>query len=110
MVQWSCEVPPQKVRDFVKFAKEKLKPFHEAHGCKRLEVFMPMELQKKYFPYQVDQRGNRYIEQLIFEDLKDFESFLEAVKEDPRSRELLNHYGKEFNVFSCSFRIFLQKV
>lgn len=63
MVQWSCEIPPDKLEDFAKFAKEKLKPFHESYDCKRVELFMPMEVQKKYFPYQTTHKRNRYIEQ-----------------------------------------------
>lgn len=81
MVQWSCEIPPDKLEDFAKFAKEKLKPFHESYDCKRVELFMPMEVQKKYFPYQTTHKRNRYIEQLIFNDLKAFEDFRELSPE-----------------------------
>ncbi|MDH5494606.1 MAG: hypothetical protein OEY24_02740 [Candidatus Bathyarchaeota archaeon] len=110
MVQWSCEIPPEKLEDFVKFAKEKLKPFHESHGCKRVELFMPMEVQKKYFPYQTIHKRNRYIEQLIFDDLKAFEDFLDAVKKDPQAEEIIGRYGREFNVSSCSFTVLAQTV
>lgn len=110
LVQWSCEIPLEKLEDFIKFVKEKLKPFHESHGCKRLQLFMPIELEKKYFPYQVTQERNRYTEQLIFNDLKDFESFLEAVEKDPRGKEITGSYGKRFNVSSCTFMILTQKV
>lgn len=110
MVQWSCEVPMEKFEDFLRFAQEKLKPFHESHGCKRLELFTPLEVQKKYFSYQVLQKRNRYTEQLIFDDLGDFENFLGAVEKDPCSKEIIESYGKEFNVSGCSFTILTQKV
>ena len=110
MVQWSCEVPPERLESFLRFAKEKLKLFHESHGCKRLEVFISMEIEKKYFSYQVSQKRNRYTEQLIFDDLKDFENFLEAVEKDPHSKEILESYDKEFNVSDCSFIILTQEV
>lgn len=110
LVQWSCEVPTEKLDNFVKFVKEKLKPLHESHGCKRLELFMPLKVQKKYFQYQFTQKGNRYTEQLIFNDLQDFENFLKAVGKDPRAKEILESYEKEFNVSSCSFTILAQKV
>jgi len=110
MVQWSCEVPPEKLESFLRFARETLKPFHESHGCKRLELFIPMEPQKKYFSYQVSQKRNRYTEQLIFDDLKDFENFLKAVEKDPHSKEILESYDKEFSVSDCSFIILTQEV
>jgi hypothetical protein len=109
LVQWSCEVPPEKLENFIRFAKERLKPFHESHGCKRLELFIPMELQKRYFSHQVAQKRNRYTEQMIFNDVKDFEIFLEAVEKDPQSKEIIESYEKEFNVSSCSFTILMQE-
>jgi len=110
MVQWSCDVPPEKLEDFLKFVTEKLKPFHESHGCKRLELFIPIELQKKYFPYQISQKRNRYIEQLIFDDLKNFENFLDGVKKDPEAEEVIGKYRREFNVSSCRFTILTREV
>jgi len=110
MVQWSCEVPPEKLESFLRFAREKLKPFHESHGCKRLELFIPIDVKKRYFSYQVKQKRNRYTEQLIFRNLEDFENFLEAVEKDPHSKDILESYGKEFNVSDCSFTILTQEV
>jgi len=110
MVQWSCEVPPEKLESFLQFAGEKLKPFHESHGCKRLELFTPMDVKKRYFSYQVTQERNRYTEQLIFDDLEDFENFLKAVEKDPRSKEIIESYDEEFNVSECRFIILTQEV
>lgn len=110
MVQWSCEVPPEKLESFLRFAREKLKPFHKSHGCKRLELFIPMDVQKRYFSYQVKQKRNRYTEQLIFDNLKAFEDFLDAVKKDPQTEEIIGRYGREFNVSSCSFTVLAQTV
>lgn len=110
MVQWSCKVPPEKLKIFLQFARERLKPFHESHGCKRLELFTPMDVQKRYFSYQVSQERNRYTEQLIFDDLKEFENFLKAVEKDPHSREILGSYEKEFNVSDCSFILLTREV
>lgn len=110
LVQWSCEIPTEKMEDFIKFVKEKLKPFHESHGCKRLELFTPMDPQKKYFSYQTAQAANRYTEQLIFNDLEDFEDLLETVEKDPRGKEIIESYGREFKVSSCAFMILTQKV
>jgi len=109
MVQWSCDVPLEKLESFLEFVEEKLKPFYELQGCMRYELFMPMEMKKKYFSFQVTQKRNRYIEQLIFNDVKDFENFLEAVEKDTHAKELMESYRKKFNVSSCSFTIFTQK-
>ncbi len=109
LVQWSCEVLPEKLEDFLKFAREKLKPFYESHNCKRYELFMPTEV-KKYFPYQFTQKKNKYTEQMIFKDIEDFEKFFEAVENDTHLREIVENYTKKFNVSSCSFTILNQKV
>ena len=109
LVQWVCDVPPEKLESFLEFVEEKLKPFYELHGCKRYELFMPIEMKKKYFSFQVTQKRNSYLEQLMFKDVEDFENFLEAVEKDTHAKEIIGSYRKKFNVFSCSFTIFMQK-
>jgi len=110
LVQWSCVISQEKVESFIQFVEEKLKPFYELHGCKRFELFMAMETDKKYFPFQVAQEKTRYTEQVTFSDIKDFEKVFEDVKRDKYSRELMESYSKIFNVSSCSFIILRQKV
>lgn len=110
MVQWSCAIPLEKMEDFLKFAKDKLKPFHESYGCKRLELFIPLDVGKKFFPYQCTQKRNRYTEQLIFDDLKAFEDFLDVVKKDPQAEEIIGRYRREFNISSCRFTVLAQAV
>jgi len=109
LVQWSCEVPLEKLEDFLKFATEKLKPLYESHYCKRYELFMPMEV-KKYFSYQFTQKKNKYTEQMVFKDLENFEEFLEVNEKDIRTREIIEKYIKKFNVSSCGFTILNQKI
>lgn len=109
LVQWSCEVPPEKLEDFLKFAKEKLKPLYESHNCERYELFMPMEV-KKYFSYQFTQKKNKYTEQMIFKEIENFEKFFDAVEKDTHTREIVENYIKKFNASSCSFTILDQKV
>lgn len=110
LVQWSCVVPREKLESFIRFVEDKLKPFYESHGCKRFEFFTPVETGKRYFSFQVTQEKTRYTEQVTFNDIKDFENLLEAVKRDSHARELMESYGKIFNVSSCSFTILTQKV
>lgn len=110
MVQWSCEINPEKLEGFLKFAREELKPFYESHGCKRFELFMPAAVGKEFFSYQITQKRNRYTEQLIFGSLKDFENFLEAVEKDPQAEQVIGKYGREFNVSSCRFTVLTQTV
>lgn len=110
LVQWSCVLAWEKLESFLKFAKEKLKPLYESYGCKRYELFTPTEAKKKYFLYQFTQKRNRYIEQMIFNDIESLEKFLEAVEKDTSAKEIIESYRKKFNVSSCSFTILTQKV
>lgn len=105
LVQWSCEVPQKKLESFIRFTEDELKPFYESHGCKRWELFMPMEVEKKYFSYHTVQKANRYTEQLIFDSIGDFEKIPETVRNDSRAREIMENFGRKFGVSSCSFTI-----
>lgn len=80
LVQWSGDVPQEKLESFLKFAEEKMKPFYKSHGCKRFELFMPMERKKRYFSYQITQKRNRYTEQVVFSDIEKFEKFIEEME------------------------------
>ncbi len=110
LVQWSCKVPKEESQSFFDFAIKKLKPLYESHGCRRYELFTPMDTRKKYFPYQITQEGNRYTEQLVFDDVKDFENLLKSIEGDSQSRQIIQEYEREFNVSSCNFIILTQKV
>lgn len=109
LVQWSCNVPPDKLESFLEFVEEKMKPCYESHGCKRYELFMPLDVKKQYFSFQDTPKRNRYIEQLVFNDVKSFEKFLEALEKEPQAKELTESYRRKFNVSSCSFTILAQK-
>jgi len=104
MAQWSYDVPLERGEDFLKFAKEKFKPFYESHGCRRHELFTSMD-PKKYFSYQIVQKRNRYIEQLFFDDIEAFEKFHNSVGTDSHVREIVGLYEKKFGATSCSFMI-----
>ncbi len=108
MVQWSCEVPQENLKDFLKFVNEKLNAFYESFACKRYELFLPVETKKQYFSFQVKPKTNRYIEQLIFDNIEGFENFIEAVEKDPHHKEIVESYIEEFNVSSCNFTIYTQ--
>lgn len=69
-----------------------------------------METRKKYFSYHFTQKKNRYTEQVIFNDLKDFENFLEAIEKDTPAKKIIESYMKRFNASSCSFTVLTQKV
>ncbi len=110
MVQWSCDVPQEKVEGFLRFAKERLKPFFESRGCRRYELFTPMDSPKRYFSYQETPDTNRYTEQMVFDDVDDWDSFFESAEEDPEAREILASYEREFNVTSCAFMILNEEI
>jgi len=100
----------EKLEHFLEFIEEKMKPFYESNGCKRYEIFIPLDVKKQYFSFQVTPKRNRYIEQLVFKDVEAFETFLEAMEKDRHAKELTESYRKKFNVSSCSFIILTQKV
>ena len=108
LVQWSCEVPQEKLESFLNYAKNRLKPFYETHGCLRHELFFPMITDKKYFPYQISENKNRYTEQLLFKDLKDFNKFYERIEKERAAQEVVGMYTKEFEIINCKFKILMQ--
>lgn len=110
LVQWSCDVPLEKLENFLEFVEKKMKPCYESYGCKRYELFIPLDVKKQYFSFQVTSKRNRYIEQLVFNDVEAFEKFLETMEKDLHAKELTESYRKKFNVSSCSFTILTQKV
>lgn len=105
LVQWSCEVPQENLEAFIDFAEKKLKPFYESYGCLGYELYFPMTTEKKYFPYHITEKKNRYTEQLIFEDLKDFEKFYDIVEKDKAAQDLVGMYVKVFGISDCNFKI-----
>ncbi len=64
-----------------------------------------MTTEKKYFPYHNTEKKNRYTEQLIFDDLKDFEKFYDIVEKVKAAQELVGMYVKEFGISDCNFKI-----
>jgi len=110
LVQWSCEIPQENIENFLNFVEEKLKSFYKSYGCKRYELFFPIITDKKFFPYQLSEKKNRYTEQLIFTDIKDFEKFYEAVEKDQTAQEMVGMYVKEFGISACKFRILNQDI
>jgi hypothetical protein len=110
LVQWSCEVPEDKIESFLNFADESLKPFYESFGCIRYELFFPMITKKQFFSYQISEKNNRYMEQLIFSTIKDFEKFYESIEKDQRAQKMVGKYVEEFGISHCSFRILKQSI
>jgi hypothetical protein len=110
IAQWSCSVQPEKWEKFLKFAKDTLKPFYESHGCKRYELLTSIDMGTTYFSYQTTLERYSYIEQLLFNSVEDFERFHESTGVDPKSRETVAMYEKEFGVSSCSFMILNETV
>ena len=85
-----------------------MKAFYESYGCLGYELYFPMTTEKKYFPYHITEKKNRYTEMLIFKDLKDFEKFYENVEKDESAQNLVGMYVKVFSISDCHFKI-LQK-
>ncbi|MFX0025885.1 MAG: hypothetical protein ACFE8M_05675 [Candidatus Hermodarchaeota archaeon] len=110
LVQWSCEIPQEKIESFLNFVEEKLKPFYKSYGCKRYELFFPMVIEKKFFPYQIFEKENRYTEQLIFTDIKDFEKFYDSIEKNQTAQEMVGMYVKEFGISACKFKILKQDI
>ncbi len=110
LVQWSCDVPLEKLENFFQFVEKKMKPCYELYGCSRYELFLPLDVKKQYFSFQDTPKRNKYIEQLVFNDLEAFEKFLDTMEKDAHAKELTESYRKKFNVSSCSFIILAQKV
>ncbi len=108
LAQWSCDVPLRNMDRFLEYVRKELKPFYLSHGCRRHELFLPLETERKYFSYQVKEKRGRYTEQLLFDDLAAFEAFLEAGERDPRGPEVLGSYEREFGVTGCRFTMLSQ--
>ncbi|MFX1327276.1 MAG: hypothetical protein ACFE91_03925 [Promethearchaeota archaeon] len=106
LVQWSCEIPQEKLESFINFAKNKLKPFYESYRCMKYELLFPMITEKKFFPYQESEIKNRYTEQLVFKDIKDFDDFHKNIEKNQEAQDIVGMYVKEFEISNCSFKIF----
>jgi len=94
---------------FLEFVRKELKPFYLSQGCRRHELFRPLETERKYFSYQVQEKKGRYTEQLLFDDLEAFEAFLEATEKDPRGPEILGSYERVFGVTGTRFTVLTQE-
>ncbi|MFX1329095.1 MAG: hypothetical protein ACFE91_13290 [Promethearchaeota archaeon] len=105
LVQWSCEVPPEKRERFVNFAEKELKTFYESYGALRYELFFPMNTEKKYFSYHTTENENMYIEQLLFETFTDFEKLYDSIEKDKEAQKMVGRYEKDFGISNCNFKI-----
>ncbi|MFX1388392.1 MAG: hypothetical protein ACFE9M_14330 [Promethearchaeota archaeon] len=108
LVQWSCEVPQENHENFVNLAKTKLKPFYESYGALRYELFFPLNTEKKYFSYHITENENRYTEQLLFENFKDFEILYDTIDKDKEAQNMVGRYVKDFGISNCNFKILKQ--
>lgn len=72
----------------------------------RYELLFPMITEKKYFPYQESEIKNRYTEQLVFKDIKDFDEFHDNIEKNKKAQDIVGMYVKEFGISNCSFKIF----
>ena len=59
---------------------------------------------------EVKEEKGRCTEQLLFDDLKTFEAFLESTGRDPRGPEILGSYERDFGVTGCRFIVVQQAV
>jgi hypothetical protein len=109
IVQWQYNVPKEKFDEFVKFAKEKLKPFWESMGCKSHSMFV--STRKRFrFSYQIIDPENKITEQLFFDKLEDFDAFLKKIYSTEEGRKLADSYEKIFGVTNLVIKIYEQVV
>jgi len=109
IAQWQYNVPKEKVDSFIKFAKEKLKPFWESMGCKSHTLFVSTT--KKFrFSYQEIEPRNKITEQLLFDKLEDFDEFLKKIYSTEEGRKLADSYEDKFNVTNLKIRVYEQVV
>ena len=105
LVQWSCEIPQENLKRFSNFVINELKPLYESLGCIRYELFFPMSTKKQYFPYQIKEKKNQYSEQLLFNNLEDFEKFYYTIEKDEAAQNIVGMYVKEFGISDCNFKM-----
>ena len=103
--QWQYNVPKEKLDEFIKFAKERLKPFWESMGCKSHSIYVSTS-KKLRFSYQIIEPENKITEQLIFDKLEDFEEFLEKIYSTEEGKELADSYEKKFNVSDLIIKVY----
>lgn len=109
IAQWQYSVPKEKLNGFIKFAKEKLKPFWESMGCKSHSMYI--STRKKFrFTYQAIEPENKITEQLIFDKLEDFEKFLKKIYSTKEGKKLADSYEEKFNVTNLVIRVYEQVV
>lgn len=104
IAQWIIVLPKDKLDGFVRFWREKTKPFWEAHGCRSASIYQSVN--KQYFSYQIMEDETTITEQLTFDSVKDFEKLLKFTEENREADEITGSYEKLFLVIDTKFRVF----
>ncbi len=106
IAEWSVNVPKEKMEEFLRHSKEVLKPFWESHGTSSYSAYRCIP-DKRYFSYQEEHDENRIVEHYCFDDIKDFERFLETSHtEGTEEYEMQSLYMGRFHVTDVVFRIY----
>jgi len=104
IAQWTIILPKGKFDEFVRFWKERVKPFWLAHGCTSASIFQSVN--KQYFPYQIMEERTTVTEQLAFESIQDLEKFLKFNEENEEAHEITGSYERLFSGKDPTFRVF----
>jgi hypothetical protein len=104
IAQWVIVLPKEKLDDFLRFWKEKIKPFWEAHGCTSASIYQSVDAQ--YFSYQIMEDSATITEQLSFDSREGFKKFLKFNEENREADEITGSYEKLFMGTDTKFRVF----
>lgn len=109
IAQWQYNVPKEKLDEFIKFAKKRLKPFWGSMGCKSHSMYTSTR-KKLRFTYQIIEPENKITEQLTFDRLEDFNEFLKKIYSTEEGKKLADSYEERFNVTNLTIKVYEQVV
>jgi quinol monooxygenase YgiN len=103
IAQWTFKIPKNRLEDFLKYSRKKIKPFWESHGCKFYSVYQTTN--KKLFPYQIMEDESSVTEHLVFGNIEDFEKFIKFVRENKEASEIAESYEKLFSATEIKLKL-----
>jgi hypothetical protein len=106
IVQFSFDVPEDKIQEFLEYSSKTLKKTWESLGCKSYSVYR--DSNERIRKDQVI-KSNRITEQLLFDSIEDVKRFFDRKNLTPEQLEIADSYKKRFNVTNMQ-SIILEKV